>query len=179
MIEEWLPIKGYEGLYEVSNLGRIKSLERKKWNGKSNHIWKEKILKFGTNGANYLAVNLYKNKKRKFITIHKLVATTFIDNPNNYLEINHTDENPKNNAVINLEWCNRKYNCNYGTRNQKVIHCKKVYQYDLQNNLIKTWSSSKEASDTLNINVDSIYHNVAGKLKTAGGFVWKYNLGGE
>ena len=50
---------------------------------------------------------------------------------------------------------------------------------DLQNNLIKTWSSSKEASDTLNINVDSIYHNVAGKLKTAGGFVWKYKLGGE
>ena len=108
MIEEWRDIKGYEGKYQVSNLGRVKSLNY-------NHTKKEKILSDYPNTYGYLYVNLYKNGKGKPFYIHKLVAQAFIDNPNNYREINHKDENKQNNRVENLEWCNRKYNCNYGT----------------------------------------------------------------
>lgn len=115
MIEEWREIEGYEGLYQVSNLGRVKSLFRVviRSNGKPNTV-NEKILKYGMNRG-YCAVVLCKNGKRKMYKVHRLVAMAFLSNPHNLPEVNHKDENKKNNCVDNLEWCTPKYNTNYGT----------------------------------------------------------------
>ena len=113
MKEEWRDIKGYEGKYKISNLGRVKSLKDSKGN------YREKILKH-RNNCGYLYVDLYKNSRGKTYQVHRLVAEAFIPNPNNLPCVNHKDENPSNNCVENLEWCTTKYNANYGTRNKRV-----------------------------------------------------------
>jgi hypothetical protein len=105
-MEIWKDIKGYEGLYQVSNLGRVKSLG----NSKSK---KEKILKPFKRGRGYLTVKLFNNNKKKQIFIHRLVAETFIDNPDNLPQVNHKDENKQNNLLDNLEWCTNKDNARY------------------------------------------------------------------
>ena len=110
--EIWKDIAGYEGLYKVSNLGRIKKLG-------NNFSCKEKIL-VNSDCHGYLHVNLYKNGTRKSYLVHRLVALSFIENTNNYMEINHIDENKHNNCVENLEWCTRKYNNNYGLHKIKM-----------------------------------------------------------
>lgn len=107
--EIWKDVVGYEGLYQVSNLGRVKSLFRYK-----------KILKQFEDNKGYLRVTLYKNNKSKSIKVHKLVAEAFIPNPNNYDCINHKDENKTNNRVENLEFCSFYYNLMYGTRVQRI-----------------------------------------------------------
>ena len=113
MKEEWRDIKGYEGKYQISNLGRVKSLNYK-------HTKKEKILSNVPDTEGYLLVSLYKSGKKKPFRIHKLVAIHFIPNPNNLPEINHKDEDKTNNGVSNLEWCSIEYNLNYGTRNKRI-----------------------------------------------------------
>jgi hypothetical protein len=136
--EIWEDIKGYEGLYQISNLGRIKSYDRYTNSSlKNNNIIcrKGKILKQSDDGSGYLQIVLNKNGKRKSFKVHRLVAETFIDKSNfkymsnenikeidiNKLEVNHINEfDKKNNSVANLEWCTKLYNCNYGTRNQRV-----------------------------------------------------------
>ena len=188
MQEVWKDIEGYEGLYQISNLGRVKSLERNKkhsYNGIA-HL-KEKILK-PLNINNYQRVILRKenNPKNKFI--HRLVAEAFISNPNNYPYINHKDENPKNNIVSNLEWCTHKYNMNYGTINQrrsktekitkkdKVYcyekNCKRVLQYDLEGNFIKEWESITKAKKTLHL--FKITEVCQKKRNKCGNYIWKY-----
>ena len=109
----WKDIPGYEGLYEVSNTGRVRSLN---YNGTG----KTKVMKLSTNKLGYKKVGLCKDGKRKVYFIHRLVALAFIPNPNNYPIINHKDENPSNNAVWNLEWCTQKYNINYGNCRKKI-----------------------------------------------------------
>ena len=119
MKEEWRDIKGYEGLYQISNLGRVKSL-------RNNHgQFREKILKTCSNKLGYSYINLYKEGKNKKCLVHRLVALHFIPNPNNYKEINHKDENKQNNRVENLEWCTAEYNSNYGTRILRMIKAQK------------------------------------------------------
>lgn len=115
--EIWKDIKGYEGLYQISNIGRVKSHPRIK--GCIYH--KEKILSPHDNGNGYLCVDLYggNNNRRKYY-IHRLVAEMFIQNPNDYPIVNHKDENRKNNIVANLEWCTYKYNLNYGNVRYKM-----------------------------------------------------------
>lgn len=112
--EQWKSITDYEGLYEVSSLGRVKSL---KFN-------KEKILKPQKDGSGYLQVQLCRNGKMKAFKVHRLVATAFLPNPIGLPEINHKDENKINNALNNIEWCDRKYNNNYGNRNKKISKAK-------------------------------------------------------
>lgn len=109
MIEIWKDVVGYEGLYEVSNLGHIKSL----W------FNKEKLLT-PINSKGYYKVHLYKNGKLKDYSIHQIVAKAFIPNPNNYPGINHKDEVKTNNHADNLEWCNDAYNAVYGTRRERI-----------------------------------------------------------
>lgn len=126
-IEEWRPIEGYEGLYEVSTLGRVRSLERIDNN---NHLVKGRILKPTTDKDGYFRVDLHKEGKVKHFLIHRLVAQTFIPNPERLPIINHKDEDKTNNIVFlnpdgsfkesNLEWCTYEYNINYGTRNERV-----------------------------------------------------------
>lgn len=112
MIEIWKDILGYEGLYQVSNLGNVRSLNYRR-SGKT------KLLKQGTDNG-YKRVELSKNGKKKKYWVHRLVAIAFISNPNNYKEVNHKDEDKSNNNVNNLEWCTREYNNNYGTRNKRT-----------------------------------------------------------
>ena len=111
--EVWRDIEGYEGKYQVSNKGRIKSLNYRR-------TGKEWVLKPKKRKDGYLMVRLNKEGKEKGYLIHRLVARAFIPNTENYSEINHKDEDKANNAANNLEWCDRSYNNNFGTRNEKV-----------------------------------------------------------
>ena len=107
-MEEWRDIKGYEGRYQISSEGRVRSLDRI---GKNGYSYKGKILKPRPTKRGYIKANL----SGKIYAVHRLVAQAFIPNPNNYPVVNHKDENPSNNCIENLEWCDVKYNINYGT----------------------------------------------------------------
>ena len=125
MKEIWNDIEGLEGVYQVSNLGRVKSLDRYvngRINGRKSYIKGCFLTPLCGCGRRkkYLHVNLCVNGKCKKYSIHQLVAKAFIPNPNNLPLVNHKDENPSNNFVDNLEWCDAKYNINYGTRNKRV-----------------------------------------------------------
>lgn len=169
--EIWKDIKGYEKLYQISNKGRIKSLERKTFKadkyGQSLLLHKEKILTNNIMKSGYSMITLYKSGKPKSYFIHRLVAQAFIPNPNNYKEINHIDKDRKNNNVNNLEWCTRAYNNAYSK-------AKAVNQYNLQGKFIKTWESAKQAAEENNIYRSNITSCCKGKAKTTGGFMWKY-----
>lgn len=122
MTEEiWRPIVGYEGLYEVSSYGRVRSLDRY---DSRNHFKKGRILKNRDNCNGYLLCGLSKNGIVKNKYIHRLVAEAFIPNSDNLPEVNHIDEDKINNRVDNLEFCNHKYNCNYGTKIKREINTK-------------------------------------------------------
>ena len=130
MIEEWRPVVGYEGLYEVSNLGRVRSVDGYvKSKGESYRLHKGKVLSPAKDTIGYLFVILHCNGKCKTIRIHRLVAQAFLLNPDNLTEVNHKDEDKTNNSVDNLEWCDHKYNMNFGTRNirSKDTHIKNGY----------------------------------------------------
>ena len=165
--EIWKPIKDFENLYEISNLGRIKSL----------YFNKEKILKPRLTLDNYYQIDLCKNKKIYKKYIHRLVAEAFIPNPNNLPIINHIDENSKNNVISNLEWCDSKYNNNYGNCKNKISEANsiKINQYDLNGNFVKQWLGINNASRCLKINKGNICMCCKGKRNNAGGYIWRYS----
>lgn len=175
MQEIWKDIKNYEGCYQVSNLGRVRSL-----NYKQTKQLKE--LSYRVNYKGYVDVHLSKNGKSKRVVVHRLVAQTFIPNPNALPQINHIDGNKQNNNTTNLEWCNNSENQKHAYK--KGLHLKKIgvnhpnhkklNQYDLQGNYIKTWDYIKQASDSLNIPHSNIVNCCRKTYKTAGGFVWRY-----
>ena len=122
MKEIWKDIEGYEGLYQVSSWGRVRSLDRyvsAKCGG--SRLVKGIIIKEYDNGLGYKLVHLCKDNKPKYAYVHRLVAAAFVANPEGYDEINHIDEDKGNNVPENLEWCSHKYNMNYGNRMEKVI----------------------------------------------------------
>lgn len=169
-MEQWKDIKGYEGLYQVSNLGRVKSF----YNGK------EQIMK-GAKRRGYPSVKLTKDKKEKWWTIHRLVAEAFIPNPDNLPMINHKNEIKTDNRVENLEWCTAKYNTNYGSRNEKVSNKRKndsqsktVFQYTLDGEFIKEYPSLGEIKRQLGYDKGNIAACCNGKYKKAYGFIWHY-----
>ena len=181
-MEEWRDIKGYEGLYQVSNLGRVKSLG----NSKSK---KEKILKPYSN-IGYFHVILSKEGIHKNCRVHRLVAEAFIPNLNNYKEVNHKDEDKENNSSYNLEWCDRKYNNNYGTRTQRFSESMKGKYKGSKNPAArkvqcittgKKFNCIKEASEYYYVDKHSIGECCKGKYKSAGKhpitgekLIWKY-----
>lgn len=118
--EIWKDIPGYEGFYQASTEGRVRSVDRivKKWDGKK--LVKGRILIPSANLGGYLFVELFMDGVGKIKTIHRLVAEAFIPNPDNLQQINHKDENKKNNRVENLEWCSGTYNIGYGTNRERA-----------------------------------------------------------
>lgn len=177
--EIWKDIKGYEGYYQVSNKGRVKSISRKiVYKNNDIHYVNEKILTPCINKSKYLQVSLYINNKDTKEYIHRLVAKTFISNPDNLPDINHIDENKANNCVENLEWCTKKYNNNYGSHNINAgkNHSISILQYDLKGNFIKEWQSAYKIKESFGYDVARINtccHNKYG-CKTAYGYIWKF-----
>lgn len=181
-LEEWKDIKGYEGLYQVSNLGRVKSLERTvtRKDGRKRTI-RERILKPTPDRGGYLLVSLSKGSgKSKVFKVHRLDCEAFHENPESKPCVNHIDENKINNAVSNLEWCTYEENINYGTRtvrSAKAIakaRSKPVGQYTRGGVLVKVWQSTREVERQLGFFSGHISEVARGKLKTAYGYVWKY-----
>ena len=164
--EVWKPVVGYEGLYEVSNIGRVRSINFHK-SGKA------KVMRPSLNTWGYLIVDLRKNNKRHSYAVHRLVALAFIPNPDNLPEINHKNEIKYDNTVDNLEWCTRKYNINYGTAIKR--RSKPIVQFDNNGNVVGKFKSIREASRYCQIDRHSISFCVNGKQKTSKGFVWKYD----
>ena len=171
--EEWRDVIGYEGLYQVSNLGRVKRIEKYDSIGRK---LKEKILKFSKDRFGYLRLILTKDGKESLGTVHRLVAQAFIPNQKNLPQVNHRNECPTDNSVWNLEWCDASYNINYGRRNKRAADAMSmpILQLDMNNNLIKEWESLSEASRKLNISLGNICNSCKGKRKSCGGFKWKY-----
>ena len=175
--EIWRDVKGYEGLYQVSSDGRVKSLERKDRFGRT---VKERILKPGINRYGYLMVFLYAGGKRKMLKVHRLVCKAFHENPENKPEVNHINENKTDNRACNLEWSTRKENINHGTRNERAAKgiakalSKPVGQYTRDGELIKIWPSTIEVQRQAGFSYGNISQVAKGNRKTAYGFVWKY-----
>lgn len=117
MQEIWKDIPGYEGYYQASDLGRIRSVSRKLCNGKGK---RGKIITAIPDCNGYYRIFLYKDRKKQRYMVHRLIAYSFIDNPSGYTMINHKDEDKSNNSVSNLEWCDCKYNINYGSRTKRA-----------------------------------------------------------
>lgn len=178
-MEYWKDIKGYEGIYQVSNHGRVRSLNRTDSIGR---IISGRILSYSLSGSGYRQLALSKNDKVRYFQIHRLVAEAFIPNPNNLPCVNHKNENKTDNRVENLEWCDKRYNLNYGTAKDKLIQSltnnpktsRKIEQYSLNGDILKSYPSLREAERTTNVPHQNIHKCCIGKYRYAGGFVWKY-----
>ena len=168
-MEIWRNIKDYPD-YQVSNMGRVKSLNY-------NRTGKEKILKNIKNNFGYLYVRLCKDGKQKNYTIHRLVATAFIDNPNNYPIINHINEDKTDNRVENLEWCTQQYNINFGTSIERAAKNRSipVLQFTKEGELVRKWESATQVERELGYNLSHISECCKGKRKTCGGYKWRYH----
>lgn len=170
MVEEWRDIKGYEGKYQVSNLGNIRGLDRKDNIGRP---VKGKMISQGTQKNGYVTVKLRFNGIQKTFRVHRIVADAFCDNPNNLPEVNHIDEDKKNNRASNLEWCTRRYNNSYGSGIEKR---KSKYSYQCaqlkDGEVINTFPSMIEASRKTGIPFSSIQRCINGRYKSTHGFQW-------
>ena len=173
MKEIWKDIKGYEGLYQVSSFGRVKSFDSI---DKLGRIRKGRILKGGKITHGYLKVKLYKNGIASHHRIHRLVAQAFIPNPENKSEVNHIDEDKTNNMLSNLEWVTRNENNNHGTRNERAS---KTMSIPIIATNIKTGESTEfygtnECARQLELHVSSITKVLKGRRRQTGGYTFKY-----
>lgn len=181
--ELWVNIKGYEGLYQVSNFGRVRSLKHVivRRNGRQFTI-NNKILNPNKLKSGYLQVQLKKEGDYKCILVHRLVAEAFIPNTKHLPCVNHKDENKTNCKLSNLEWCTYSYNTKYGTcqeRRRKLLinnynMSKIVLQYTKEGMFIKEYPSLSEAARQIGCDIRNISACCRNKKKSIGGFVWKY-----
>lgn len=162
-MEEWRDIKNYEGRYQVSSFGRVKSLKGL-----------EKILKPDYRNE-YLYVVLYKNHKSKAIAVHRLVAKMFIPNPENKVQVNHIDGNKTNNKVKNLEWCSPKENVIHSNRVLCRGRGRGIKQYSKEGTFIQKWVNAYQASENTGICRRNINACVNGLYRSAGGYVWRWD----
>lgn len=187
-MEEWKDIPGYEGRYQASTYGRIKSLQR--YIPTNKHWVKEKILTPRKSGKDYrLQVALYIDGVQKQYYVSRLIAETFIPNPYNYPEVNHKDEDYTNNTINNLEWCNSSYNSNYGNRTYKIMQAniingtyqqnrrrlnKPIAQYTINEELIGIYESALQAAQYNHCSNQMIGRCANGKVKTYHGYIWRF-----
>ena len=168
--ERWVDIKEYEGLYKISDYGRVKSLKRP-W------VVKDIIIKVSYDKDGYVQVHLSKYNTQVTQKVHRLVAQTFIPNPDNLPQVNHKNEFEKdNNHISNLEWCTNEYNQKYGThfiRSQNA-HCKPIFQYDDFGNLIKKHRSMSDIHKELGYSKTSLIYAIKNKQGRYKGYIWKY-----
>lgn len=179
MVEIWKDIEGYIGLYQVSSLGRVRSLPREIRNSRNENMMstiKGRILSPSDNGGGYLHVGLCKNGTIKYHTIHRLVAKAFIPNELNLPEVNHKDCQPSNNSVDNLEWCTRHYNANYDNAPMKKVMSvtKPVAQIGKDGCVLHTFPSAKVASEFIGGCKSAITHCCNGRSKYSHGYKWRY-----
>lgn len=171
-MEIWKDVVGYEGTYKVSNLGRVRGMYGK--------ILRPLVRRHG-----YLSVFLYGkgNNARKYkqFSIHRLVAEAFVENPNGYAEVNHLDEDKTNNRADNLEWCDHKYNTNYGTAQKRRAEKRRngpksrpVDQLDMDGNYIQTFPSMAEAKRLYGFAQSNIFYAINGRYAHAYGYKWRY-----
>lgn len=183
-MEIWKDIKGYEGIYQISNLGNVRSLDYRilNTNGVGYRTIKGRVMKPRENNKGYLIIG-FSHGKRKTCTVHRLVAQAFIPNPNNYSDVNHIDENKHNNNVENLEWISHKDNMNYGNRSIKASlklsstrqlaengRATKIINLDT----MEVFDTIKEAAIKYSVDYNAISRCCRGKVKTSCGYRWKY-----
>lgn len=178
--EVWKPVPNYEGFYEVSNMGKVRSVYRYR-----------RVLKPMISNTGYERVDLFKNKCREQFSVHRLVAMAFIDNPSAKPFVNHKDENKLNNSADNLEWVTHVENCRYGTAITRrtehldyskrrinnagqILACSKpIIQYDKSGNYIREWKSATECSKETGFSISGIRSVVRGKRNSIFGYVFK------
>lgn len=171
--EEWKDIEGYEGLYQISNLGRVKSLKR----NTKNQCKNAEVIKTQEIRNGYYSVSLWKNGVGKHHLIHRLISQAFIPNPNNKPQINHIDGNKTNNHIENLEWVTESENARHAYNNGLIKpYTRKIIQYDQNMNFIKEWDSITEIEKELGINHANIVTVCKQNTnrKYAGGYIWRY-----
>lgn len=187
MQEIWTDIPGYEGLYMVSNLGRVMSLHCTSKSAKESGVPNRRILKNTLSSSGYYHVQLYKsNKKVKTILVHILVARAFIPNPDNLPEVNHKDGNKSNNKSSNLEWVTKSQNTvhaienhlrpvnnSLGKRGKNSKTSKPVEQFDLDGSFIRLWDSREEAAISCGATRSEICRCINGGRKTCRGYIWR------
>lgn len=170
MFEVWKDVVGYEGLYQISNLGKVVSL-----NWRNQGVSKEMYLKPHNQG--YLQVELYKNGIRKMYTVHRLVAIAFVDGYRDGFVVNHKDENKQNNAASNLEWCSFDNNVRYSTPDKgtpRSHYPRKIVQKSLSGEAIRIWDSAVCIKTIMSLNEWPIRECCKGNRKTAYGYLWQY-----
>ena len=195
MIEEWKDIEGYEGLYQVSNLGNVRSLDRTViYSDGSECFYKGKILKQNKDIGGYLRISFNKFGKKKIYFTHRLVAEAFIPNTDNKPSIDHINTNRTDNRVENLRWCTQKENCNnpltikkmsvnngkpsLGKFSKEHNSSKPILQFDLNGNFIRKWDCAKDVERELGFNrghISSCCKKMYG-FKTANGYIWRYAI---
>lgn len=171
MKEIWKPVVGYEGLYEVSNYGNVKSLN---WGNRGF----EKRMYLKKHNKGYLQVELCKNKSKKMFLVHRIVADAFLENPLKKTQINHKDYNRTNNNVENLEWCtvseNMKHSC-LRRKEKPTKRKEKILQLDINGNFLRLWDNCISIKKEKGYSQTSIFECCENKRKTAYGYLWRYS----
>jgi hypothetical protein len=189
MKEEWRPVKGYEGLYEVSNMGRVRSVDHEVEIVQSKRNYKihrkGQLLKPQARQHGYLCVQLHgrgghSTRNFKSLSVHRLVAESFVSNPYDYKEVNHKDEDKTNNRADNLEWCTRQYNTNYGSCQIRRVRkgadnprSKPVNQYTRDGQFVRKFDSINEVR-RFGFSIGNVWKCLKGQYSHAYGFVWRF-----
>lgn len=168
MTELWKEVLGYDILYEVSNLGRV----RTRYHVNEGYTTQYRYVEPNDNGNGYLRFNFKLNGRQKTAYLHRLVADAFVDNPKGYNEVNHKDENKHNNCADNLEWCEHNYNCLYGTRIERSAEkCSRSVRCCDTN---ETFKSLGDAAKHYGIGVTALSNHLNGRSRSCVGYTWEY-----
>lgn len=165
-MEVWKDIPGYEGKYQVSNLGNVKSLS---WHKKN----EARQLKQKHDRRGYPMCFLFKEGHRRTFSVHRLVALAFIPNPDNKPQVNHINGVKTDNRVENLEWCTNMENQLHAVKTD-LKSTVKIIQYDKNGNFIKEWPSMTKAADAMGVTKESLFACCNGISKTSKNFIWRY-----